>query len=303
MTTSLTDPSVGEKSRSLFSDTILLAVIPSVAYGIAFTYEAGYIGAYGLPVWLVEVDISKIFIALGGLIGLYGFVNSLMSIVPTSARRLLGLLLSLLFSAAMWFYVWLVTTASPFRLQWALTGILSAVALWFTYLSVVHPLIHHRAEPNWIRRYELAWTDYARRRQENLWDVADRVVKKSGYDPLQLHSIVIGILLLLMLANCSGGLKAKNEDVYLSTGQDTSWIVIRAYHDHFIAARYHSASKTVGPQYTILSITEDQPRVWTLVRLPKVNRAKPSSFARPSSARAAPAVRKTDSRQIPDKRP
>jgi hypothetical protein len=55
------------RGRILPSDAFALGGITALAYGTTFVYEAGYLGHFGIPIWLIELDLSRVFVAAGGL--------------------------------------------------------------------------------------------------------------------------------------------------------------------------------------------------------------------------------------------
>lgn len=52
---------IGEK---LVSDGLLTAGMPLLGYSLAFAYEAGYAGYYGIPLQLISVSLTQVLIAI-----------------------------------------------------------------------------------------------------------------------------------------------------------------------------------------------------------------------------------------------
>ena len=51
-----------------FSETVVLAATPLVGYLLAYVYEVGYVGYFGVPTDLVSIDIPRIFVATFALL-------------------------------------------------------------------------------------------------------------------------------------------------------------------------------------------------------------------------------------------
>src|SRR5207244_11413753 len=66
--------------RAWLTDSVLLAVIPAMAYVLAFAFEYGYYFAYGFPQELISIDLNRVFVA--GVIFLGGV---LLLLVPATA--------------------------------------------------------------------------------------------------------------------------------------------------------------------------------------------------------------------------
>ena len=56
-----------EFKRKLFTESIILAAIPIIAYYSAFQYKVGYFQAFGAPADLISVDIGT-FVLFGSAI-------------------------------------------------------------------------------------------------------------------------------------------------------------------------------------------------------------------------------------------
>src|SRR6267378_2367193 len=110
------NPPDAESRRSIVSSAVLVAAVPGLAYGFAFIFEAGYLHQFGLPSWIIRLDISKVFVAVAGLL----FVG--------------------------WLLYWLVL-AVPIRFlavgRWLSALFLPGLLSWFTYAGVRFALLHH----------------------------------------------------------------------------------------------------------------------------------------------------------------
>jgi hypothetical protein len=82
MTTEKIISSSTEKSFSL-SETMLLAVVPAIAYYFSYTYERGYFQAFGLPLDMVRVELTTILSFTAAILTLAIFMfNISNAIIP-----------------------------------------------------------------------------------------------------------------------------------------------------------------------------------------------------------------------------
>ena len=65
-----------------FSEAVLIAGVPFLGYSIAFAYETGLIGRYGLPLWITRPDISHVLFATGFLGTLFVALIQLARVLP-----------------------------------------------------------------------------------------------------------------------------------------------------------------------------------------------------------------------------
>ncbi len=56
-----------ETSKSIFSEAILLAVIPGVAYGMAYLYQSAFCKVYSIPTALIDISTSSVLAIVFGL--------------------------------------------------------------------------------------------------------------------------------------------------------------------------------------------------------------------------------------------
>src|SRR5690242_9239980 len=66
--------------KSWLSETVVLFLAPALAYFLAFKYEEGYCGTFGVPAYLIKPDLTEILIftsvSMGYSIWLFWIVDS-----------------------------------------------------------------------------------------------------------------------------------------------------------------------------------------------------------------------------------
>ena len=61
---------MAENREKLLSDGLLIASMPLLGYSIAFAYESGYAGYYGIPLQLISLTLTQILVAIAALISI-----------------------------------------------------------------------------------------------------------------------------------------------------------------------------------------------------------------------------------------
>jgi hypothetical protein len=97
-----------------FSEGITLALSPVIAYFLAYQYEVGYFGFFGVPTELITVDTTTLLVIGSTIVGflmiLFQFGDMLLLLTPESLLKLPGKVwpFVMLFLGFLW--MWLVST-------------------------------------------------------------------------------------------------------------------------------------------------------------------------------------------------
>jgi hypothetical protein len=145
------------------TEAMQLAAITFAGYGCAFSYEAGYLGWFGVPYWFVRLDlihvlltISAVWLVLMPMLNYSRlFPSSLLLLLiqwfPPIAAVVLGLVIS-------WYM--------PHKLSWTLAAavfmvlVFEGFGLASLYALVVRPIRLHKTSGDWIERWKLGARDY-----------------------------------------------------------------------------------------------------------------------------------------------
>ncbi|MBN8521466.1 MAG: hypothetical protein J0L77_06175 [Alphaproteobacteria bacterium] len=81
-----------EVKRWTLSDTIIVSVMPAIAYGVAYFFEAGYLSHFGIPEFLVSVSFERFFYALSVIVTLYiviiNFLDPIFEFFPEKLKKI-----------------------------------------------------------------------------------------------------------------------------------------------------------------------------------------------------------------------
>src|SRR6266699_843448 len=201
------NPPESASSRSIVSSAVLVAAVPGLAYGLAFIFEAGYLHHFGLPSWIIRLDISNVFVAIAGLLFVGWLLYWLVLTVPIRflavGRWLNALLGPFLLS-------WLTYAGVRFALRhqslswwlWPLIGFVGVLGTFYAF--VVEPIRALPAESSWTQRLRVAQRKVASEGPDSIFDASLKSLAKQGYDVRWFLFGGLGVLLLAQITYLAG---------------------------------------------------------------------------------------------------
>ncbi len=109
-------------SRRLMDTATRVALAPVVAYALAFSYESGYVGWFGVPFWVIRVDLMHVLFASGAVGLLFVLVGSLVAGAPASLLRLGPVVLALALPVLLGTGAVYVAATTQWTLSWTHAG-------------------------------------------------------------------------------------------------------------------------------------------------------------------------------------
>jgi hypothetical protein len=241
---------IGEtrKGRAWFSEGLIIAATPVLAYMITFTYEVGFAAFFGIPSEFISLNLTSFFLVAFylGLMVAFLLATAGMVLIFTPARdhplyrRVLSVLpLSLLAVG------YIVMFQSYWR-EWAaiLPGLVILILLVF-----VLPAVVHRDKGKYVDRLRAA--DQVVSKSASVFD---RVMEKGG------TTVVAGFLyawIILSLSHAAGRSSALWQREFLVTSTSPEMVVLRVYGDNLIAAPLDRERKKVQRSFVILKMAAD----------------------------------------------
>lgn len=254
---------------------VVAASVPFVGYGLAFMYERGYAGRYGIPMWMTRVTLLQTLIAsvaVALLVAATPFIARTLSRVASqwTIRLVLAPLAAL--SVAIW---------AASETQWVmgrhllipilLIGVFGGFAALRVHRSIVAPLIG-KNDGSWMERLKgnalrgnqsprlpgLAWMGHRVR-----WTLAVLVVALFG-------------------ANWYGNYASRNQRSFLVSSSAPTCVAVRKNADGILCAMTDVGRRRVLPQLRVLPPTAAEKL--TLATLPALRSpldADRKLFARP----------------------
>jgi len=215
----------GGKGRNLWvSQGIVVAAVPLIGYAMAFLYEVGFCGEFGIPLEFISVNLTTVFIAVGTL---------------------------LLVVAISLFYVVLVMNLAVAIIFWGLWYELIMVAFlfaFFVFWIFVSPWITQK-EGAYIKRVEAQ-----RKVDSQAKTIIDYVIRYIGWG----NSFVIFLVLFFVALSYIAGIShAKKQTEFLIPSTYPNSVVLRVYGDNMICAPFNAENKEVQRDFFIIKMGDD----------------------------------------------
>lgn len=234
-------PAPNTEGRTWLTEGILIAAVPAVAYGMAFTYEYGFASYFHIPVTLIEVGLSNVFIALGYLLSaifamyvLAELVNPFWGKLPAPVRARLRVYIGYTFMVVI---VVVLGRASLKELGFLLIPF--AVFALFDFGIPAIP----QAGTTYLERVQ-------RGHQADLsYDsVMDKVGKTLG--PLFMLTFLV-LWGIFYASHTAGKGSARWQKEFWVAPLESRVVLLRRYGDVFVLAPFSETAKEITPDFTL----------------------------------------------------
>jgi hypothetical protein len=220
----------------LFSEALLIAILTAGAYLVAFSYEAGYLSKFSVPLYLIKINIEILLFLLGN------FIAMLFPEHPALQEKVIRILILLIFP---------ISNLINYGLRKEDIKLYLITFCIIILLEILWPFIIFRKEKSIKNRFIAD-------------EIAESKVKARGIlgrlhlsiGPLFSNLIYI-IILGAILANSAGKAKAITQKEYYLLGDNSNIVIIRIYSDMLIGISVDSKTKLIGEKIIIQKIGEN----------------------------------------------
>ena len=234
------------------SPAIWISIIPALAYSLAFAYEAGYAQTFHIPLQLIVITWTAVFIALFVVVGVVGpimyWANILLIFSPGEnptkkfiqnpvARQFLPIVLLTPLSAILAvIYGW------SFWREWVWLIVLGGM---FTAINLVWPLLHFKEKSY---RAKIEATEKADRNAPTL---LDRIARRSRKGFLAAVFLVV----LLGISWSVGNAQALRQSKFFVLTSSPNEVVLRIYGDRLVIGEYDTTKRRLTGTITLMSLS------------------------------------------------
>jgi hypothetical protein len=220
-----------EKQSTWVNPTVGIAVGSVLSYCYAYAYEKGFCDVFGIPVELIRLDIARVLIVGGLLIGVVWFCIAIFNLLPRSVfdkkvSRWLRILAALPFVAI----VILISWDSP---DWALVYLLTFSLLVFSYLHLGGA-------------FEL--------RTDNPLSFVSRLAIRLDRSLIQA---AIYALFVMIIINATGRASAARKVDFLVPVDHADIVGLRIYGDTIICAKANLEKREIYPILSFYPVNSD----------------------------------------------
>jgi hypothetical protein len=264
---------------------IVVAAVPTLGYTFAFAYELGFCSKFAIPIELIKVELSSVFLACAGVIIIisliFGIANlSFIVAQPKSfgpiSRGLIRLSPVL---ALLPLYLWIFPT------QWKMLILIAGVVVLFVLLEFGFPLLTHKARSSAARkrvRQEQPKTPLFESppAQNQKMTYREKLESQEEYET-QVKTIFnylgkpvnIGILafwfvgLLFLISYGLGSTLATRQTAYLIPSTYENSVVLRIYGNNAICTKVVRETGEVNKSFFVIDISSAPSTVFKLEKI------------------------------------
>lgn len=223
---------------------LAIAAAPAAGYWCAYLFELGYCKFFNIPNAYVEVGVSNILVAIGGIGSLllfsvvyfemfFGIYRSLPIPLRNPVRRIT-------FSTLI-----LVGFTLVFNWKWQTTIVAYAVVMGpFIVFEFILPVFTERKIKGYLSKLETA------QKIDSQYESATDVFAKTV--GLKVFLVIFFIGIASFVAFVAGGIDARYKRVFMIPVEDIKLVVLKRNADYYVAAKFDPESKVVSRQFTVV---------------------------------------------------
>lgn len=223
-----------------------ISILPFYGYFIAYTYESGYLSEFGIPAYLVQVDISTIMLAIIYITVIGTFSTLLMAkFIPLYKKFIENLFLYpfILYCTVVGLSLITIVILSPKNLS-AMPLIMLLLLPVTLFIEFVLPVFEIRT----FKSYQLNLINYRKKRAQSN-SSSEILTSKNQYLNLIWISL-LSLFLTYIFMKIVGQANAKNNSMYyVFKKQDETYALIRNYRNEKIAIKYKDDILIPGELY------------------------------------------------------
>lgn len=237
------------KSLTIFTEGILLAIVPVAAYSLTFAFEAGYFKYFGIPLNLIQINSQIVFIAIASLsfvLFTIFLVANFISIYWPSHRALQIKLIRLLLVTIP--LIWFFLIHGRMLRHWEVfVGIVGLVVL----VEFVLPIFKFRNKKSYLEKLSESEISANKEPSKHLCSRLFNYLGTFG------TAFVIAVLMGSFMSYDLGQAQATAQKEYLTVGESSNIVVLQVYNDMFICAPFNRDTKEIAPKFFFKKLGED----------------------------------------------
>jgi hypothetical protein len=246
---------------------ILIGILSTAGYGLAYVHELGVSGVFGIPQDFIVLNLTTILITIGevlavgtGTLGVIGMAYLFsLSVKDEKWRRIVhGSILIFILIA------FILALLIRYPSVWPEMVLIAPMILFYVFVGFVLPIFRQRG----VRGYRQKLKAQDEFERKSLEPVRDFVSRRFG--ARFFLAMIIGVLLLgfiFLAAYFSGVGGARSQEKFLVTSTTPQLVALREYGDNLICAQFDRDEKLFARQLVVLRAGANPELVLRLERL------------------------------------
>ena len=254
------------EQRNRFSEAVVLAMAPALAYYFSHSYELGYCENFGLPASLIRVELSTVIYVMGALFGL-GYTILIVLNMIVSPFKFEGPHMNtpiFIFIKNNWF-AFIISIVMLFVYRFNKTGwLLFAIVVFFLFwMEFLPALIFRKAAPTLGERLN------------KFSEEGKYAFKLFGMIGAKYGKHVLLALILIYTTNyvarSMGRAEAENTTAFLYSDVTDNMYVSRIYGDKAFMFTIDNTTNTPNKNFVVLNLNQYPKLKFTLKHTGKLN--------------------------------
>lgn len=240
-----------EKPKSFFSETLLIAAITACAYLITFSYEAGFLNVFGIPLDFANLSLIYVFVVgsilLAVLVIIFYIVNTVVIFMPSFEKNHP---ISTVLKKILPFYILTLISVVLFGNLWKEWIWILVIAVIYTLIEIVPPLFGSRKYGYWNRMKK--WQQPGTKSIFNF--ILPKPKKSNRKFIISILNIILIMVFIVFTAYYGGRARAIKENEFLILKSSPEMIAIKFSGDKVFLFPFDRMSHVIYKEYKIVDI-------------------------------------------------
>jgi len=242
-----------KKGSLLLDGGILISLVTIITYILVYSYEYGYCHFFNIPVNLIEINLTSIFIIGSALLFVFYLIFTvcwLVSIiiykpsVPKYINRMIIFNLPILLIVL----GYVISYGKIQKEQYVYLGVI----LFLAVFTLIFPLITQRKTKGYFNKLNKQEEHEAKLDKE----IPSLMTKVVRLVPRELFYLLFYLFISIAVAYNHGDASAMKQTDFTVIKSQPEMVILKKYGDNFIIAKYDSKNKSVANEFSIMNIAD-----------------------------------------------
>lgn len=241
----------GKSEHVVVSEAILLAGGSSFAYAVAFAYEAGVADHFGIPLQLIDLGLTTVFVGVFAvLLALSRFFQLWAVADPDTLTAKGPISVEVIILIRMFFFVVLPVGFVLGPERWIVTVIIAGSILVLLAFHWIGALIFFRGQPGFRAKLVAFNTAIYAGETRGFQTLTDRFGRYGN--------LVLFVAFTLLVSAAAGVVSAMDQQTFMvmASASTPEAVVLRIYSDHAVTCVFDRKTKELVPTYRIVAIDD-----------------------------------------------
>lgn len=237
--------SINKPLKNILTETLIISSLPVIAYAITVAYEAGYIIYFNIPIEIISVSTTNIFISISFVIsilfiilyyaqGLFLFFGKTIPI-PESLKKVI------IYQLGPFYLISIVSLLAFGLKQWKEYAVFIGMSFIFTLIYLLPPLFRDNKEINYIESLNSSF-EHEEEKFQGSPNLMQNILNSHGIKFQNLSISFFMVFLSIYSAYGLGKKEAIEQEYFYINKNNPEIAYLRFYNDKIISVEYSSSA-------------------------------------------------------------